>query len=66
MKRREPTEEQIDETVAMLVAHMKAELEKAGMNASPAAVKLACKRRVRSRLALQALTDGARGAGSAP
>ena len=37
-----------------LVDHMRAQLEKHGMNASPEAVRLACKRRLRSRLALQA------------
>jgi hypothetical protein len=42
------------------------QLEQAGMNASPEVVRLACKRRLRSRLALQALTDSERGAGNAP
>jgi hypothetical protein len=41
---------------------MKQQLEQAEMNASPEAVRLACKRRLRSRLALQALTDSDRGA----
>jgi hypothetical protein len=57
MKRREPTEAELDRVVGELLAHMKAELEKAGMNSSPAAVKLAAKRRLRSRLALQALCE---------
>jgi hypothetical protein len=61
-KRREPTEAEIDVVVGELLAHMREQLEKHGMNTTPAAVRLAAKRRLRSRLALQALTDADRGA----
>jgi hypothetical protein len=55
--KREPTEAEIDVVVGELLAHMCEQLKKHGMNASPEAVRLAAKRRLRSRLALQALWE---------
>ena len=58
MKRRDPTEEEIDAAVFKLVAHMREQLQRAGMDDSEAAVREACKRRLRSRMALQDLAAG--------
>jgi hypothetical protein len=57
--KREPTEAEIDAVVGELVAHMREQLERHGMDASLEATREACKRRLRSRIAMQALASGA-------
>jgi hypothetical protein len=52
MTHREFTEEQIDAVVGELVAHMREQLQRAEMDDSDAAVREACRRRLRARLAL--------------
>jgi hypothetical protein len=54
---REPTEAELDAAVFELVAHMREQLRRAEMDDSEAAVREACKRRLRSRIALQALRE---------
>jgi len=50
---REPTEAELDAAVFELVAHMREQLRRAEMDASDAAVREACRRRLRAQLALR-------------
>jgi hypothetical protein len=54
---RELSEKEIDAAVVELVAHMREQLRRAEMDTSPEAVREACRRRLRSRIALQALRE---------
>jgi hypothetical protein len=56
----EPPEEQMERATDQLVDHMRAQLQVHGMDASDEAVRAACRERLRSWLAMQAL------AGSSP
>ena len=49
---REPTEAELDAAVGELVAHMGEQLRRAEMDDSETAVREACRRRLRARLAL--------------
>jgi len=49
---REPTEAELDAAVGELVAHMREQLRRAEMDDSETAVREACRRRLRARLAL--------------
>jgi len=52
---RKLTETEVDAAARMLVDHMREQLKQHGMDASPEAVREACRRRLRARLAAQAL-----------
>ena len=57
MKRSEPTEAQIEAVSRRLVDRMRAQLAQHGMDTSDAAVREACRRQLRARVALQALCE---------
>jgi hypothetical protein len=62
----EPTEEQIERAAGQLVDHMSDQLQAHGMDASPEAVRAACRERLRARMALQGLVRGAPAAVDTP
>jgi hypothetical protein len=49
---RDPTEAELDAAAGELVAHMREQLQRAEMDDSEAAVRAACRERLRTRLAL--------------
>ena len=57
MKRREPTEAQIEAAARMLADRLWEQLMQHGMDASDAAVHEACRRRLWAQLATQALRE---------